>query len=160
MQPSPCLQLIPTQSLVLPGRQHENTPYLGSSGLDDKLVDRCGCNNEAFTHLWRPRVQSLSRRGRGSIAAQCMLSAANFLELCLWAPGRRSLSHVVPTPLAAIAAGRLIRRSTRRAVFRHFVIATTADWYRPVSAAVSAIPDTTLIRLVSARFRCRVPVSV
>ena len=28
------------------------------------------------------------------------------------------------------------------AVFGHFVIATTADWYRPVSAAVSAIPDT------------------
>ena len=61
---------LPTQSLVLPARQHENTPYAaspGSSGLDDRLVDRCGCN-EAFTHLWRQRVQSLSRRA-GPIAS-------------------------------------------------------------------------------------------
>ena len=37
--------------------------------------DRCGCYNEAFTHLWRPRVQSLSRRVWSdrirSVSAEC-----------------------------------------------------------------------------------------
>jgi len=55
----------------------ENTPYAaspGSSGLDDKLADRCGRYNEAFTHLWQPRVQSQSRRAVdciGSVSAEC-----------------------------------------------------------------------------------------
>ena len=33
-------------------------------------------------------------------------------------------------------------RTLTDVVFRYFTITTTADWYRPVSAAVSVIPDT------------------
>jgi len=85
MQPSLCL-LIPTQSLVLPGRQRENTPYAaspGSSGLDDKLVVRCRCYSESFTHLWRPRVQSLSRRVRSDASSSVYVECGEFLGTLL-----------------------------------------------------------------------------
>jgi len=75
--PSPCL-LIPTQSLVLPGRQRENTPYTvspGSSGLDDKLADRCADATMRHSHISGGRAFSHSHDvqsiASGSVSAEC-----------------------------------------------------------------------------------------
>jgi len=68
---------MPTQSLVLPGRQRENTPYAaspGSSGLDDKL--RTGADaTMRHSHISGGHAFSHSHDMRsiasGSVSAEC-----------------------------------------------------------------------------------------